>query len=70
MQLSEHERTCLESLALHPDSEGQGCGSATLDDLVARGLLERQAALPLPGMAWHYHYRLTDAGRRALAPMP
>ncbi len=67
MQLSEHERACLESLALHPDSEGAACGSATLDDLVARGLLERHATLPLPGMAWHYHYRLTDAGRQALA---
>lgn len=65
MQLSEHERACLESLAQHPD--GAACGSATLDDLVARGLLQRQAAVPLPGMAWHYHYRLTDVGRQALA---
>jgi hypothetical protein len=67
MQISVGEWACLEYFVRHPDGEGLECSSAMLEELVSRGLLERQAALPLPGMAWRYHYRLTDAGRRVLA---
>ncbi|MEW6646628.1 MAG: hypothetical protein AB1450_05475 [Pseudomonadota bacterium] len=66
MLLSESERTCLEYLALHPDSAGEACSSAVLEVLVAHGLLERHVLVPLPGLAWHCHYRLTAAGLQVL----
>jgi hypothetical protein len=63
--LTDAELACLRRLARDPDAH-QACSQLVLDELLVKGLVEKQPSLGLPVLPQRGGYHLTAAGRRAL----
>jgi DNA-binding MarR family transcriptional regulator len=64
--LSGKELACLRYLSRHPIATTSPFSTQLLDNLAARGLVEKVRVLALPVVPQRYHYRLTPKGRKLL----